>query len=91
MSAFKKDKESRGKVFGKDCIVGNIVLQMNKLRYKKGKGDPKGFVAFLDVRDKYGPSCKVREELWDFLAKNVPGYYPKGTSNAEILQAFEHF
>ena len=49
-SAHKKDKESRGKVFGKDCIAGNIVLQMNKLRYKNGKEDPKGFVAFLDDR-----------------------------------------
>ena len=29
-------------------MAGNIVLQMNKMRYKAGKGDPKGFVVFLD-------------------------------------------
>ncbi|KAL5481691.1 hypothetical protein EMCRGX_G021924 [Ephydatia muelleri] len=36
-----------GKVWGKDCIAGNIVLQMNKMRYKNGKGDPRGFTTFL--------------------------------------------
>lgn len=29
-------------------MAGNIVLQMNKMRYKDGKGDPKGFIVFLD-------------------------------------------
>lgn len=50
-SALKKHKESRGTVFGKDCPAGNVILQMNKLQYKNGKGDPKGFVAFLDERN----------------------------------------
>ncbi len=30
-----------------DCVIANIVLQVNKLRYKDGKGDPKGFQTFL--------------------------------------------
>ena len=37
-----------GYLFGNDCFAGNIVLQINKLRYKDGKGDPTGFVTFLD-------------------------------------------
>ena len=36
-----------GQLFGNDCIAGNLVLQINKFRYKDGKGDPKGFVTFL--------------------------------------------
>ncbi|XP_065660553.1 uncharacterized protein LOC136084481 [Hydra vulgaris] len=39
---------SKGKLFGRDCFAANIVVQLNKLRYKDGKGDPKGFVTFLD-------------------------------------------
>ena len=50
-STLKVLEEARGKVFGKDCLAGNIVLQMNKFRYKNGKGDPRGFVAFLDDRN----------------------------------------
>lgn len=37
----------KGALFGKDCLAGNIVLQVNKFRYKDGKGDPKGFCTFL--------------------------------------------
>lgn len=28
-------------------MIGNVVLQVNKFRYKDGKGDPKGFKVFL--------------------------------------------
>ena len=44
---FRVESE-KGKVYGNDCIVANLVLQLNKLRYKDGKGDPRGFKAFLD-------------------------------------------
>ena len=47
-SALKSLEEIKGQLYGKDCIAGNIVLQMNKFRYKDGKGDPKGFTTFLD-------------------------------------------
>ena len=47
-AALKKLEESRGSLFGKDCLAANVILQMNKLRYKNSKGDPRGFVAFLD-------------------------------------------
>jgi len=47
-TALKTLETSKGHVFGKDCMAANIVLQMNKLRYKDGKGDPKGFTTFLE-------------------------------------------
>ena len=47
-SALKSLEEKKGQLYGKDCIAGNIVLQINKFRYKDGKGDPKGFTTFLD-------------------------------------------
>nr|XP_047125514.1 uncharacterized protein LOC124807570 [Hydra vulgaris] len=42
---------SKGKLFGKDCIAANIVVQLNKLRYKDAKGNPKGFITFLDQHE----------------------------------------
>lgn len=54
-SALKKCEDSAGKVpkqlFGKDCVAGNLVLGFNKMRYKDGKGDPKGFILFLEKED----------------------------------------
>lgn len=35
-------------LYGKDCIAANLVVQINKYRYKDGKGDPRGFKAFLN-------------------------------------------
>ena len=35
------------RVFGNDCCAANTILALHKLRYKAGKGDPAGFVAFL--------------------------------------------
>nr|XP_012563393.1 unnamed protein product [Hydra vulgaris] len=50
-SSLKALETSKGKFFGKDCIAANIVVQLNKLRYKDAKGDPKGFVTFLDQHE----------------------------------------
>ena len=47
-SALKELEETRGNVFGRDCIAANVILSFNKLRYKDGKGDTRGFVAYLD-------------------------------------------
>ena len=47
-AALKKHNAVKGKIFGNDCHAANIVVQINKLRYKNSKGDPRGFVAFLD-------------------------------------------
>ena len=47
-SALKGLDPCKGQLYGKDCLAGNIVLQVNKFRYKDGKGDPKGFVVFLE-------------------------------------------
>ena len=46
-SALKSLMTQRGQLYGKDCIAGNVVLQINKFQYKNGKGDPKGFTTFL--------------------------------------------
>ncbi|XP_064605780.1 uncharacterized protein LOC135470675 [Liolophura sinensis] len=45
--SLKPFEVSKGSLYGSDSLAGNIMLQMNKLRYKDGKGDPKGFVNFL--------------------------------------------
>lgn len=37
------------KILGSDCLAGDLVVQINKLRYKNSKGDPKGFVIFLEA------------------------------------------
>ncbi|XP_070181627.1 uncharacterized protein [Littorina saxatilis] len=47
-SSLKGLETSKGKLFGKDCIAANIVLQLDKMRYKDCKGDPKGFKVFLE-------------------------------------------
>ena len=46
-SALKQLETVKDKLFGTDCVVGNLVIQLNKLRFKDGKGDPRGFKAFL--------------------------------------------
>ncbi len=50
-AALKKTEKAPGTLFGNDCIAGNIVLQVNKLRYKDGKSDPQGFVNFFDANN----------------------------------------
>ena len=47
-AALKSEEKDHRSLYGKDCAAGNLVLQINKLRYKDGKGDPKGFVVFLE-------------------------------------------
>ena len=48
--ALKKEGGVRGQLFSKDCLTGNTILQMIKLRFKDRKGDPKGFVCFLEEK-----------------------------------------
>ena len=47
-STMKSLETSQGEVYGNDCVIANIVFQVNKLCYKDGKGDPKGFKTFLE-------------------------------------------
>ena len=47
-ATLKRVASEKGKVYGNDFIAANLVLQLNNLRYKDGKGDPRGFKAFLD-------------------------------------------
>ena len=46
--ALKSEEKEHTSLYGKDCVAGKIVVQINKLRYKDGKGDPRGFVIFLE-------------------------------------------
>ena len=46
-SALKGPEEKKGHMFVKDCVVGNTVLQMNQIRFKDGKGEPKNFAGFF--------------------------------------------
>ena len=48
MKKVEKDHGLSGTLHGSECIAGNIVFCLSKMRYKDGKGDPKGFKAFLD-------------------------------------------
>lgn len=47
-SALKAVETDKGHLLGNDCVAGNIVLAINKFRYKDSKGDPKGFISFLE-------------------------------------------
>ena len=46
--SLKACESTKGTLFRSACIAANIVLVINKFRYKDGKGYPKGFTAFLD-------------------------------------------
>jgi hypothetical protein len=46
-NALKLFEKTQSTLFGKDCKAANFVLQLNKLRYKDSKGDPRAFLAFL--------------------------------------------
>ena len=46
-TTLKKIQVMEGVVYGRDCVAANLVLQIGKLRYKDGKGDPKAFTAAL--------------------------------------------
>jgi len=46
-TALKNLQGEKSQLHGHYCLAGNIVLAVNKLRYKDGKGNPKGFSAFL--------------------------------------------
>ena len=39
------------KLFGSDCTSHRCILAFNKMRYKDGKGDPKGFVSALQSNE----------------------------------------
>ena len=50
-SPLKSLETAKGDLFAKDCVAGNLVLQVSKLRYKDGNWDPKGFKTFLQDND----------------------------------------
>ena len=46
--ALKSLENEKCKLFGNDCMANLIILAINKMRFKDVKGDPQGFVNFLD-------------------------------------------
>ena len=48
MKQSETDSNIKGKLFGNSSGAENIILAMNKMRIKDGKGDPLGFRVFLD-------------------------------------------
>ena len=61
-SAMKKGQDSlqiKGNVLGSDCVAANVIIQLNKLRFKDSKGDPKGFRLFL-IEEKLGTGLLPR-------------------------------
>lgn len=48
LKEIEKSMGISGKIKGKECIGANIVVQINKMRYMDGKGDPRGFKTFLN-------------------------------------------
>ena len=47
-TALRKLQPHEGKVIGNECLAANVILKVNKLRYKDGKGEPRGFITFLE-------------------------------------------
>ncbi|XP_047138521.2 uncharacterized protein LOC124814655 [Hydra vulgaris] len=50
-SALKSLENEKCKLFGNDCMATLIILAINKMRFKDVKGDPQGFINFLDNND----------------------------------------
>ncbi|XP_065648591.1 uncharacterized protein LOC136077987 [Hydra vulgaris] len=50
-SALQSLESDSCQLFGNDCMAVKIVLTINKMRFIDVKGDPKGFVNFLDEND----------------------------------------
>lgn len=50
LKKYEKDRQFPKKILGSDCLAGDLVVQINKLRFKNSKGDPLGFVVLLDEK-----------------------------------------
>ena len=42
-------------------------------------------IKLCQLRNKYGPTCKTMDGLWDFLTRYIRGFSPRGTSSAVIF------
>ena len=50
LAKLESSQKISSQLYGSDCVAGKIVLQMNKLRYKDGKGDPRSFKYFWKTK-----------------------------------------
>ena len=46
-TALRSLETEKSKLFGNGCLAEKIILALNKMRFKDGKGDPHGFRVFL--------------------------------------------
>ena len=46
-----KNLNIKTSLFGKECEAANIIYNLSKMRYRQGKGDPKGFKSFLQLEN----------------------------------------
>ena len=46
-TALKTDSDAKEETLRIDCAAVEVIYGLHKLRYKQGKGDPKGFKAFF--------------------------------------------
>ena len=62
-SALKKCETEKGKVYGTDCIAANLIVAINKLRCKDGKGNPVGLLYFLNKASFHVGCCPAAGEI----------------------------
>ena len=56
-STLKSLETSKSRLFGAGCRAEKVILAMNKMRFKDGKGDPHGFRVFL--KDNHLPQSLI--------------------------------
>ena len=49
-TVLKAESSAKSNTFGSDCAAANVVMGVSKMRYKQGKGDPRGFKSFFKAR-----------------------------------------
>ena len=54
-TALRTLQPHEGKVIGNEFLAANLILQVLKLRYMVGKGDPRVFITFLEKNKR--PRC----------------------------------
>ncbi|KAK6183327.1 hypothetical protein SNE40_010829 [Patella caerulea] len=51
LKALDKESDFHGSFFGRDASTVNVIYGVTKMRYKNGKGDPKGFKHFMKTEN----------------------------------------
>ena len=86
-SALKSLQTEKGSLWGSDCLAANVILSMNKVRYKDGKGDPMRFKNHL-IKHKLGKGFipRYRGNRLHVLFHIAGKYFVHHTKFVEFLQ-----